>query len=215
MRRAAFVVLAAIAGLSAREARGDDDTDPANGALPSADLPFYDAGGAQLPLPPPPPRPKHPFILAPAINVSDLYLPSLSSGGILVEPMVEAGNDFWAIGAGYSNLAGVHGFDIDGSFGEWASGARLFDSGRWRGTWLVPDAHVRFAYYVNAGPRRPAFTVGGTTKIGGLRFAACLGKVSFEMSAAADVGMMLVKIDQDYFGLLFGGHVDVGVAFWP
>ena len=179
---------------------------------PSDDLPFYNADGATLTAPTPAP-PKHPFILAPSVNVGELVLPSLSSSGAWVEPMIEAGNDLWAVGLGYANLAGAHGVDLDASLGEWAFAVRLFDSNGWRGSWLLPDLHARFSFYPGQ-TRLPSWVVGGTTKIGGLRFAKCFGNVSLEMSAAAVFGPMIAKVDSIYGGVVIGGHLDIGVAFW-
>jgi len=180
---------------------------------PSDDVPFFDAQGATLLNTPATPPPRHPFIVAPSVNVGELALPGLSSNATLVEPMVEVGNDLWAFGVGYANLAGTHGFDLDGSIGEFSAAVRLFDSNGWRGSWLLPDLHARFSFYPGQ-TRLPSWVFGGTTKIGGLRFAKNFGKASFEMSAAGVFGPMMVKIDSLYGAILIAGHLDMGVAFW-
>jgi hypothetical protein len=152
-------------------------------------------------------------MLSTTVRARNLYIPGLSSNGALVEPMLEMGNDLWAAGAGYANLAGEHGAAFDASVGEWFFATRIFESDGWRGSWLLPDVHLEFAYF--AGPSRyPRWMFGGTTRIAGLRIAKCLGKVSLETSVGADFGPMLVEIDTNYFSILAGGYFDMGLAFW-
>jgi hypothetical protein len=181
---------------------------------PPADVPFYDAEGTTLDEPSAPPPRHHPFMIAAATNVASVLLPALDSSGVLVEPMLEAGNDFWAAGIGYGNLAGEHGVALDASLGEWTFAARLFEGNGWRGSWLLPDAHMFFTYF--PGPARlPRWIFGGTTRIGGIRIAKCLGKASIEVSAAADMGPAMVDIGSLFGGFVIGGHFDLGVAIWP
>jgi len=184
---------------------------PIQNDVPDPALPFYDAGGATLPKPPPPPT-NHPFLVMPSLNVTELAMPSISSYGSLVEPMVEVGNDIWATGIGYSNLAGEHGFVADASIGARSSAIRMFDAAGWRGSWLGPDIHVHFSYYPGQA-RLPAFLFGVTSRAGGVMIAKNVGKTSFEMSTSAIFGPMAVKMDTLRAGVVVGAHFDMGVGF--
>jgi hypothetical protein len=178
---------------------------------PDPALPFYDAGGATLQKPPPPPA-NHPFLVMPSVNATELAMPSIASYAALIEPMVEVGNDIWAIGIGYSNLAREHGFVADASIGARSSAIRMFDAGGWRGSWLMPDIHAHFSYYPGQ-TRLPAFLFGFTTRAGGVMIAKNFGKTSFEMSTSAIFGPMIVKIDAVRAGVIVGAHLDMGVGF--
>jgi len=144
--------------------------------------------------------------------VTELAMPSISSYGALAEPMVEVGNDIWATGIGYSNLAGEHGFAADASIGARSSAIRMFDAGGWRGSWLTPDIHAHFSYYPDQ-TRLPAFLFGFTTRAGGAMIAKNFGKTSFEVSTSAIFGPMIVKMDTVRAGVIVGAHFDMGVGF--
>jgi hypothetical protein len=183
-------------------------------AEPDRTAPFYDANGATMRPPPAPPRHRPQFlIVGSSVDISEVFIPDLSSGGVLVEPMFQIGNDIAAGGIGYANLARAHGIDLELSFGRWASAVRIFDAHGWLGTWLLPDVDVRLACFPGQ-PAPPSWISSLQTRVGGVRAARCLHGVCLTMSAAATVGPALLELSELHGGVVVGGHIDLGFAFW-
>jgi len=209
-----------VSALTALDARADGaNTAPAVDVEPDDHAPFYDAGEGRLPLPPLP-KPTHPrsVVVSPTLDVSEVVIPNLTSGGVLVEPMLEVGNDFVSGSVGYANLGGSHGGDLAISILRWASAVRIYRSHGWFGTWLLPDVTARFVFF--PGPASPpSWMLGAETRLGGIRFSKCLTGASdqgvcLELTAAAEIGPAAISIGDAEAALVAGGHFEVGFAFW-
>jgi hypothetical protein len=224
VRRFAAGLAAALSALGAPDAFAQVAPAPASSppapaasaaaASPVRPFPFYDAHGEKLG-PPPTDSPAHrsPFILAASIDLGELVVPDLESAGALVVATIVIGNDVFAGGVGYANLAGTHGLDLQAALGRFGSAARLFDSRGWRGSLMLPDLEAELAWFPGQ-TNLPNWLLGLKTNVVGFRVAKCFGRTSFELSMSAFTSTMMVEIDRLYFGQTVGARFDVGAAFW-